>query len=158
LRRTRAGVPALDAETRRQLTLSAPRSPRRRPPAPGAAEEVARLKAEMQASMARAGTLRGAADQRKRHRSGDGHYPKSDELKEMWGELARQRRQADEGRLRRDGRADETRGQRARLCRHGRAVALELRHDPGRVSALTEKIWNEVKPLYNSFTATPAPS
>ena len=41
---------------------------------------------------------------------------------------------------------------RARLRRHRRDVALQIRHDArSEFAALTERLWNEVKPLYDEL-------
>jgi peptidyl-dipeptidase A len=147
-----AGVPGLDAATQRQLTMFRTQIGTPAPTRAGAAEEVARLKAEMQGIYGKGrGTLKGQPINGSDIEAAMGTNRNPDELKEMWASW-----HDNVGRPMKDEYV-----QMAALMNEG---AKELgfadtgalwrsNYDmtPAEFSALTEKIWNEVKPLYNQL-------
>jgi hypothetical protein len=66
------------------------------------------------------------------------------------GQLARQCRRADAGRLRPHGRARQRGRQGAGLCRSGAMWRSNYDMPPEEFAAETERMWQEVKPLYDS--------
>jgi peptidyl-dipeptidase A len=147
-----AQVPGLDKDTQRQLTMFRTQITSPASTQPGAAEEVARLIAEMQGIYGKGkGTLGGQPINGSDIEAAMGTSRNPEELKEMWASW--------HDNVGRPIKADYEKA--AALMNQG---AKELGFadtgalwrsnydmDPDAFAALTEKIWNEVKPLYNQL-------
>lgn len=149
---THAQVPGLPYDTARKLdrlrtSIVLPATTR-----PGAAEELATLSARLQGVYGKGqGTLRGQAINGSDIEAEMGTNRNPDELKEMWLSWH-------------DTVGKPMRGEYARLVGMGNAGAAELGYadvgalwrsnydmSPEAFAALTERLWNEVKPLYQDL-------
>ena len=144
-----AKLPGLPAETQRQLTMFRTLITTPAPTTPGAAEEFAQLQNRIQGIYAKGrGTLKGQPIGGSDIEAAMGTDRNSDELKEMWTSWH-------------DNVGTPMKADYARMAEIANAGARELGFadtgalwrsnydmDPDAFAALTEKIWNEVRPLY----------
>lgn len=147
-----ARTPGLAPETRRRLTMFRTLITSPAPTAPGAAEEFARLGTELQGIYAKGkGTLKGEPINGSDIEAAMGTDRNPDELKEMWTSWN-------------DGVGTPMKAGYARMVDISNAGARELGFadtgalwrsnydmDPDAFAALTEKIWDEVQPLYRQL-------
>ncbi|MFN3468770.1 MAG: M2 family metallopeptidase [Novosphingobium sp.] len=147
-----AAVPGLAPDVARKLVMMRTRITGPAPAAPGATLEFARLKAGMEGIYGKGtGTLRGQPINGSDIEEAMGTNRNPDELKEMWLSWH-------------DNVGKPMKADYARMIAIGNAGAQELgfadmgalwrsNYDmkPEAFAALTEKIWNEVKPLYNQL-------
>lgn len=147
-----AGVPGLDPATTRQLTMFRTQITSPAPTRAGAPEELARLKAGIQGIYGKGkGTLKGQPINGSDIEAAMGTNRNPDELKEMWvswhdnvgkpmkEDYAKMAALMNEG-AKELGFADA-----------GALWRSNYDMDPDAFAALTEKIWGEVKPLYDQL-------
>ena len=147
-----AQVPGLDKETQRQLTLMRTQITSPASTKPGAAEEVARLIAEMQGIYGKGkGTLNGQPINGSDIEAAMGTNRNPDELKEMWASWHDNVGKPIKADYEKAAALMNEGAKELGFADTGALWRSNYDMDPDAFAALTERVWGEVKPLYDQL-------
>ena len=147
-----AQVPGLDKDTQRQLTMFRTQITSPASTQPGAAEEVARLIAEIQGIYGKGkGTLNGQPINGSDIEAAMGTSRNPDELKEMWTSWHDNVGKPIKADYEKSAALMNEGAKELGFADTGALWRSNYDMDPDAFAALTEKIWSEVKPLYNQL-------
>jgi peptidyl-dipeptidase A len=147
-----AGVTGLDPATQRQLTMFRTQITSPASTKPGAAEEVARLTASMQGAYGKGkGTLKGQPINGSDIEAAMGTNRNPDELKEMWVSWNDNVGKPMKGDYEKVAALMNEGAKELGFADAGALWRSNYDMDPDAFAALTDKIWGEVKPLYNQL-------
>jgi peptidyl-dipeptidase A len=145
-------VAGLSAETRRKLDILRGGLVLPAPTREGAAAELSTIATRLQSTYGKGkGTLNGKPINGSDIEAAMGTNRNPQELKEMWTSWHDNVGKPMQGGLCPSGRNRQRGRRRTGLCRCRRDVALELRHAADDFAKLTDKLWLEVKPLYDEL-------